>query len=175
MNKPAFTIIELLVYATLFSFFILVAFGFVGVIHRFLLQDQQTTQQLLKNALVMDMIYRDCLGANMNADLWDAAHGVWYKEYCDAQGVTSRLCVGWEVVQEKNKPTRIRRNEGLYDFAQHRWIKRSVSGVDSSLTSLVFTLQFSKDCARVIRVVIRGDVEGHIFQRTVVMRNRVLS
>ncbi len=174
MNKQAFTLIELMVYVVLFSVVAMMVFGFCSLVYTTLSTNGKRTNIVLMQTLMLDAVRRDVMSASMMPQRWDVRAGVFEQETLDARGVMSRVNVGWDVVK-KSSQFLMRRTQGVYDFTAHRWTKKNVSLMPTTLRDLRFGTAPSADGTRVVQVLLEyADADGSN-REAVVVRNRVLA
>ena len=140
MNKNAFTIIELIIYMGIFSFFSLIAFGFLTKAQKSIISQIGENEKLIKNTIALDLLKRDLLSASNKVDDWDFQNLVFNKNYLDGKGNPCSICVGW-----KNDKDGLSRITGNYDFKLHKWNKRVVSRVNNLITNFDLKIQKNKD------------------------------
>lgn len=174
MNKKAFTLIELLVGMALFSVFSLAVFSFCSGVYSFLRQSGGRTDMLVKNALAIDMIYKDMISALQDVHFWDTEKCVWHKQGLDDAGTMVVAAVGWEIIKDKRGRALLRRNEGTYDFAAKKWTKRSASHFPSSISDVSIKLLLNKDRVSVHRIKLSYLSENRRQDETIVLRNRMI-
>ena len=177
MKTTGFTLLELLVYCFLFSFFTILVAGFGQVVFTVIKQQSTKTSNALRNAVVLDLLRRDLMSASMNKINWDTAAFVFKKELVDAHGVFSSVCVGWEGVSLKDVRMGVRRSEGIYDFALRQWKSRSLSALGAAMHDLQLSLKLSNDRQRVVHAIVQyvDDACGGVGKKEIVrLENRVL-
>jgi len=180
--RPAFTLIEVLVYGALLSIFAVLMFGFVGSMRQQIEQVRMVGAHELTTALALDLMRRDLVSADMQRSIWDPAAGVSTKSVLDEKGRVTQLSVGWQCVKNG-----IKRYEGNYDFTQRKWLKRATSFYGCSLSDMKFELRLSHDRQYVEQVVIiystpkitlmpvSSPQSLIVFQENIRLRNRVLA
>jgi hypothetical protein len=176
-GNAAFTLLELLVYTALFSFFTLLVAGFCQFVFMTMHQQGGVAERTLKNAVVLDMLFKDVMSASMNVQAWDAERGVFKKELLDDNGKQVTVCVGYEVSVIKDTQKSVRRRAGDYDFDKRIWKKCISSQIGCALSSLHVQLVLSNDQRSVVRAIVDYDDEAESMQHkkmVVALRNRVL-
>jgi hypothetical protein len=173
----AFTLLELLVYATLVSMLALGVGGFCATIYSALIKLQRPACATLETAIVLDVMARDLMSASPSPALWDAKNFVMTCERLDAAYAPVRAQVGWEITVLANGKSGVRRSEGVYNFHTRRWTKRGISIMGCALTALRFELFLSRDQRTIKRARIRYETrDGHVcYHHTVKLRSRMLA
>lgn len=176
MRSSAFTLVEVLVYSVLFSFFACAAYGFVSAMIIWGRASGIKTKALVHHGLLLDLIRRDVMSSSCDSACWDAQAGVFCIEYIDAHEKCAQRAVCWEVCDDPYRLCTVKRSEGDYDFKKHRWKKRSVSYSMASLKQLRFVPVYAHDSRRIARIlVVWEDAHHNTGQEVVVVRNRVLT
>lgn len=70
--RPAFTLLELVVYTVLFSIFSLVIFSFLPVVYAPVKQSSRTMVLTIANHLACDLIRKDVMSSSKNLHDWDS-------------------------------------------------------------------------------------------------------
>jgi hypothetical protein len=173
----AFTLLELLVYATLISLLALGVGGFCSTIYSSLIALQRPACATLETAMVLDVMARDLMSASPNPASWDTKNFVMTCDRLDATYAPVRVQVGWEITARVNGKSGVRRSEGIYNFHTHRWTKRGISIIGCTLTALRLELFLSRELRMIKRARIRYETyDGHVcYHHTVKLRSRMLA
>ena len=133
MLKRGFTLIELVIYLSVFSIFILLTMGFFSEFSQKILKDFEENRIIVRNACILDILKRDLIESSFYLDEWDEVNFVFRKNKLDG---FSDVC--WQARKDE-----IFRIEGCYNYIQKKWIKKSVALLDCYSTK--FSLVFERD------------------------------
>jgi len=143
----SFSLIELVVYSFCFALLSRAMFGFFSNATQQMSKVEKRNKQEIAAALALDLIRRDCLSASMDAGLWGIDAFVFQKSVIDEKGKIETSCVGWGVSKYG-----VVRLEGVYDFKEKKWHKKTVSYFACPITSLHLSLRISSDKKNVEQV-----------------------
>jgi hypothetical protein len=172
MNGKAFTLIEVLLYAGLGSFFILIVFTFFTQNYRFLMANKMCMQALLDNNLVLDVMRRDIAMLDRIKMAHDLQNGVFHVLNLTKKGEPTDYYVGWQLVQHG-----VKRTEGVYQLNEHRWVKKTQSFIPCSFGLLQLQCLSHKNEREVAAVIIQYATDNHaaMLQKIVAtVNNKVL-
>lgn len=169
-NKSgAFTLIELLIYLALFSFFAVLFFGFFLNVRQNLESAKKRNLEAIRVQVIFDLLKRDLLCASSAPSDWDFNQNVFKKNILNKNGDPAQICVGY-VTDKKG----VCRKEGFYDFKNNRWIQASYAHVGCEISDLKITERFGADSC-VSGVNIEVLVNKRKISVFVCLRNRVVA
>jgi len=115
MNSRAFTLIELIVYMCILSFFSLFIFEYWCAIQK------STSVKVDIPSISYDVLRRDIAQASCSSHEWGALSNelVFKKKRLNIDGTLTTFDVGW-----KCDKGRLVRSNGVYDFLAGRWIEK---------------------------------------------------
>jgi hypothetical protein len=176
-QASAFTLLELLVYATLVSLLALGVGGFCSTIYSSLIKLQRPACATVETATILDVIARDLMSSSPSPASWDTKNFVMTCEYLDAAYAPVRVQVGWETTVLANGRSGVRRSEGVYNFHTRRWTKRGISIMGCALSTLRLELFLGRDRRMIKRARIRYEThDGQVcYHHPVKLRSRMLT
>ncbi len=139
----AFTLIELLIYLVSFSFFAILAFGFLVQTQRKIFADATKNEKIVRQAIAIDLLKRDFVCASADKSDWDPQNFVFRKTVLNKNGFSFPICVSWQTTKDG-----LLRIEGDYNFVLKKWIRKIVSKVNNDFVPLRFVLKKSMDKQR---------------------------
>jgi type II secretory pathway component PulJ len=166
MRVNGFSLLEFVVYLTIFSF---VAVLFLGVISRTqfkFMKNLHEQEVLLRQVLAVDLLRRDLMSASILVSDWDVQMGIFKKMTLTKTGHPQCVCVCWYIGK-----TGLTRVQGQYDFGRSEWSGKSSSLVSRSINQLRFLLEKNRKGVWVIYKVMGSDQEKKIYVK---FRNRVV-
>jgi len=172
IKKPAFTLIELVIYTTLASLLALMIAGSFQSIYQVIKQSKRKSMLMVHQALALDRICNEVMSASMDGGRWDVEGFIFTHQSLTKTHKPVTVQIGWEVIKG-----RLKRSEGTYDFSARHWVKRAMSTVAAGFTGVAVKLKRSNNPQRVIgaTVVYQLADSTSVVQETVMLRNRVLA
>ncbi len=147
-QNDGFTLLEVVVYCALFSLLVFSVLRFVNITFRDSYDLHHYYQQKMQHTLALDVLRRDIWHAGYKKQDWDFVQGV-MRTYRLTKTKEIRIKdVGWLV--KKNK---LFRQEGEYDFLNHRWKKKSARVVARAFKNFSLQLLYKKNYIFGVNVV----------------------
>jgi len=161
----AFTLVELVVYMTIFSSLGLLVFSWHSMVGDFFVIQSRVDRMITERDVALDVIRRDIMCASRSPGLWDEGASVFIKEIINGES----HAVGY-VVRENA----LYRNNGVYDFAAKRWIRKTSQVLATGIKAIQTKTYRSHNYVRYVIVLISFIDSTHAHSIRVLLRNRVL-
>ncbi len=145
MRENAYSLFELIIYLSLFSF---IAMLFLGVISRTqlrLMKSAYKQEILLRQVLAIDLLRRDLISASTLSPEWVEQEGIFKKITLTSKNQQQEVSVCWFI--SKNG---LMRAQGKYNFAKHEWNSKSECLVCKTIKQINF-------------ILVKSDLEGFCF------------
>jgi len=167
-GRRGFTLLELLIYLSLFSFFAVLLFGFFLDVHKNLEKSQKNNSNAISVQVALGLLKRDLLCASGLVKDWDFNQNVFKKKILNKNGLPAEISIGYTI----DKKGMIRK-EGYYDFKNGRWTQVTYAHVGCEINDLKFLGHLKSD-SLLSGVNIEYIVSKRKISLFVCLRNRVL-
>lgn len=147
-----FTFIECVVATALLSFLVLLVSSFSAQVYSLFLMSNRRMNAAIVNNIALDRFARDLFSASARPLAWDTSKGVFIKEMIDRKGKELLTCVEWHLCTEEKYRGALERYEGVYDFANHSWKKKTISIVEGFFSQ--FSIKVMMQNNRIFSVII---------------------
>ncbi len=168
LNKRAFSIIELVIYISIFSVFSLLIFGFLAKNFKRAFVFENKNKKDIRNIAMLSLLRRDLLMADCNKESWDLQNFVFKKNINIKRFFrekTGDRAVGWSF-RDKN----IYRTIGEYDFLNKKWIKKNVAKLNFGIAKFTYNIITSKMGDSIKSVIVCLDGKNFYIN----LRNRII-
>jgi len=165
MNCRAFTLIELVLYMTIFSNLVLLLFSWHTMINSFFITQGHYERIIIERDIALDVIRRDCMCASRSLALWNEKECVFMKEMINGDS-----CAIGYIVRENT----LYRCNGVYDFTAKRWTKKTMQVLARRIKAIRMNTRRFHDCVKSVVVLISPLDKSHVASIHVLLRNRAI-
>lgn len=141
MKKPAFYLLELLVYILLSSILSLLICSLLSLFINFQKSVYLEVESNFQSLFSEDFIRRDLSFSSNKIINWDITNFVFKINSINKKNEIQKLCIGW-----KQKGNKLIRKEGEYSFRTNQWIhsKRSMGNTNYKILKYSMNLSTCK-------------------------------
>jgi hypothetical protein len=132
-NSGGFSILELSLYVALVVIVIPLIFSFFNKTQNAILKNISFQEQIIRNAVVIDLLKRELMSAKTSQEDWDIQQNIFRKESINTKGYIIQTWVGWKITKKG-----LIRRAGVYDPNVHKWIKKNDTLFICSIKKLTF-------------------------------------
>ncbi len=155
MKKPAFLLVQMLIYIALLTLVTVMATRFLGSLLVQQWQWRRSMTQKLQISLGMDVLARDVSAARCEKRWWHLDDCVFRKDSIEADGTVSTVDVGWQ-----RKGETLQRVEGDFDYKQGVWVEKTTSVVVENMSSFAHHL-VTNSVGNVVAVEVAYETPAH--------------
>ncbi|MBD3273591.1 hypothetical protein GF385_04560 [Candidatus Dependentiae bacterium] len=137
MNKKGFSLIELIVYLSIFSSFVLLSFTSLATFFKDFFKEFESNKKFIRNSIILDLLKRDLICSSPKITYWDKNNFVFRKKYPNK----NYLDISWQMRKDG-----VYRLIGKYDYLQNKWFKKNVAKL--SFTNCSFSFFLKKDLTK---------------------------
>lgn len=160
-----FTLIELVIYMTIFSGLGLLVFSWHSMIGSFFMTQSRYERMIIEEDVALDVIRRDIMCACRSSSTWDEDAFVFAKEVLNGES----YAVGFSV-----RENTLYRYNGAYDFATKRWIRKTTQILATGMSAVKMRTYRLHDSVHRVMVFVHHMGSQKPISIHVLLRNRVL-
>lgn len=166
LNQKAFSLIELVLYLSIFAVFSLVSFSFLSNSYKGILLFQTKMKKEIRNSLAYDLLFRDFISADYSVKLWS-------KKKVSVTAIENIVFrknlkeVGWS-----DRKDGLFRITGSHDFNKTKWTKKNSARINIEPQNLSLKMLLNKKKDNVVAVNIISDKKPVLFVK---LRNGIIN